>query len=98
MKYLFKLPILLYRLGLGPVIGCQIMILATTRRKSGLPRRTAVEYNVHNGRKFIMAGWGGQSDWHKNLAADPRVTIQPADGAEPAIARRLTEDEELIDA
>ncbi len=98
MKYLFKLPILLYRMGLGPVIGRKIMILTTTGRKSGLPRRTAIEYNVHNGRKFIMAGWGGQSDWYKNLAADPRVTIQTADGAESAIAHRLTEDEELIDA
>ncbi len=98
MKYLFKLPILLYRLGLGPVIGGKIMILTTTGRKSGLPRRTAIEYNVHEGRKYIMAGWGGQSDWYKNLAADPRVTIQTADGSEPAIARRLTQDEELIDA
>lgn len=46
LRSLFRLPILLYRLGLEPLVGWGFMILTTTGRKSGLPRRTAIEYHT----------------------------------------------------
>lgn len=56
LKYLYKTPILLYRMGLGPVIGRLFMIITTTGRKSGLPRRTAIEFHQYGGmRCFINA-------------------------------------------
>lgn len=98
MKYLYKTPVLLWRLGLGPLLGRTIMLMTTTGRKSGQPRRTPIEYNVYNGRKYVLSGWGENADWYKNMLADPHVTIQTASGAESVIARRVTDQAELNDA
>jgi deazaflavin-dependent oxidoreductase (nitroreductase family) len=98
LRALFKSPILLYRLGLGWLAGRLFMILTTTGRKSGLPRRTAIEYHRFLGRKYVMNAYGMKSDWYRNVLADPRVTIQTADGVEHCRARRLTSDAELAEA
>lgn len=96
MKWLFKTPLLLWRLGLGPLVGRLFMIMTTTGRKSGQPRHTAIEYHTWRGRKYVLAAWP-KSDWYRNLQADPRLTIQTAVGAESVIARRLTDEAELAD-
>lgn len=98
LRALFKSPILLYRLGLGWLVGRLFMILTTTGRKSGLPRHTAIEYHRLHGRKYVMNAYGMKSDWYRNVVADPRVTIQTADGVDHCRARRLTSDAELIEA
>lgn len=92
----FKAPVHLWRLGLGPIIGKVFLLLTHTGRVSGLPRRTMTEYHVINGRKYIPCAFGPQSQWYKNIVADPHVTIQTADGVEHVIARRVTDDEELL--
>lgn len=96
-KNLYKTPILLYRLGLGSLIGRLFMIMTTTGRKSGLPRRTAIEYHEYGGRKYVLVGWT-QSDWYQNLLANPLMTIQTAAGAESVRARRLDAPEERREA
>lgn len=98
LKALFKSPILFHRLGWGKVVGRLFMVLTTTGRKSGLPRRTGIEYHQFKGRKYVMNGYGMQSDWYRNILADPHVTIQTSDGIEHCIARRITTDEELSTA
>ncbi len=98
MKFALDAPILLYRLGLGPVVGRLFMILTTTGRTSGLPRRIAIEYHARQGRKYVVSAWGERAQWYKNLLADPHVTIQTANGAESVIARRVTSDAELTEA
>ncbi len=97
IRKLAKSPLFLWRVGLGPVLGGLFMIITTTGRKSGLPRRTPVEYHKLNGRKYIFAGWPN-SDWYKNIQADPHVTIQTSDGIEAMTAHRLTGDQELSEA
>lgn len=96
LKTAFKLPMVLYRLGLGSLVGRLFMVITTRGRKSGQPRRTAVEFHIWHGRKFVVAAWQ-KSDWYRNILADPRVTIQTAAGVEHVIARRLTEDADLED-
>jgi deazaflavin-dependent oxidoreductase (nitroreductase family) len=95
LKWLFKLPILLYRLGLGFVVGRLFIVLTTVGRKSGLPRRTAIEFHEFEGRCTVMSGWGTKTDWYRNIEANPYVTIQTWRGAQSARARRMTSDEEL---
>ncbi len=97
IRKLAKSPVLLWRMGLGPLVGRLFMLLTTTGRKSGIPRRTPVEYHELGGRKYIFAGWPN-SDWYKNIQADPHVTIQTSDGVEAVTARRLTTEEELSQA
>ena len=87
----------LWRLGLGPVVGRLFMIITATGRVSGLPRSTMVEYHRLNGKKYVASGFGEASQWYKNIQADPLVTIQTSDGAESARAIRITDDEEMMD-
>jgi deazaflavin-dependent oxidoreductase (nitroreductase family) len=94
LKYGFKSPLLLWRLGLGPVFGRLFMILTTKGRKSGLPRHTPLEYHIVNGRPHVVAAWP-QSDWYRNIQTNPLVTVQTAAGSESMVARRLTADDEL---
>ncbi|MFZ5881910.1 MAG: nitroreductase family deazaflavin-dependent oxidoreductase [Chloroflexota bacterium] len=98
MKWLFKSPILLHRMGLGFIVGRLFMILTTVGRRSGQPRRTVIEFHEFKGRKYIFSGWGTNTDWYRNIEAHPHITIQTWRGAERVLAHRLVEDGELAQA
>jgi deazaflavin-dependent oxidoreductase (nitroreductase family) len=98
MKRLFKLPILFYRLGMGWFVGRIFMVITTIGRKSGQPRRTAIEFHEFKGRKYIFSGWGTRTDWYRNIEANPHITIQTWHSAESVLAHRLTSDAELTEA
>ena len=95
-KWIFKLPILQYKLGLGWMIGRYILLLTTIGRKSGMPRHTPLEYEYdrEHDRYRIAAGWGGNTDWYRNLLANPRVTVQVGRRRFTALAEP-TPDEEV---
>lgn len=94
LKWLFKVPIVFYRIGL-PLFGDFVLLLTTTGRKSGQPRYTPLEYRreVGTGCAIITAGWGGQTDWRRNLQANPRVRVQIGREKFAALAEPLTEAE-----
>lgn len=98
LKWLYKLPILLYRMGMGFLIGRLFMTLTTIGRKSGQPRRTGIEFHEFEGKPTVMSGWGTKADWYRNLDANPRATIQTWRGAQSVRARRITTEEELTRA
>jgi deazaflavin-dependent oxidoreductase (nitroreductase family) len=98
LRWVFKAPLVLWRLGLGFLIGRYIMVITTTGRKSGLPRHTMAEWHPLKGGKFVPVNYGERAQWYRNIEADPHVTIQTSDGTQHMIARRISEDSELIDA
>ncbi len=94
LKNLYRFPILLYRLGLGKLIGKYILVLSTFGRKSGNVHRTPIEFFQQDGRIFVISGFGHQTDWFKNLLANPHVTLNTAQGVINAIARKPETSEE----
>jgi deazaflavin-dependent oxidoreductase (nitroreductase family) len=71
-----RLPIWLYRLHLGWLLGGRFMLLTHRGRTSGLARRAVVEVIGHeDGAYFVASGWGTRSDWFRNIQATPSVTI-----------------------
>jgi deazaflavin-dependent oxidoreductase (nitroreductase family) len=94
LKWLFKMPILLYRLGLGFLIGRLFMVMTTTGRKSGLPRHTAIEFHEFEGKITVLSGWGKKTDWYRNLEANLLATVQTWRGAQSVRARSMDSDEE----
>jgi deazaflavin-dependent oxidoreductase (nitroreductase family) len=98
IKWLFKAPILFYRLGLGFIVGRMFMVMTTVGRRSRLPRRTAIEFHEFKGRKYVLSGWGTKTDWYRNIQANPHITIQTWRGAESVLARRITSEIELGEA
>jgi deazaflavin-dependent oxidoreductase (nitroreductase family) len=77
LKWVFKIPVLLYHFGLGRFIGRHILILMTTGRRTGKTRRTPVEYAYDSDRDIytVMAGWGGHTDWVRNLRIDNHLKV-----------------------
>ena len=66
-RFIWRAPMITYRLGLGPIVGRVLMILSTTGRNSGLPRRAMVEYHRLDDKKYIAAGFGPEAQWYKNV-------------------------------
>lgn len=93
---MFKWPVQLWRLGLGPLMGHHMMLINHTGRKSGQPRRTMTELYQIEGHKYAPSGFGRRAQWYRNIEADPRVTIQTADGTESMRAQRVVEEKELL--
>ncbi|MBW4719043.1 nitroreductase family deazaflavin-dependent oxidoreductase [Saccharothrix obliqua] len=83
--------------------GVYTLLLTTTGRKSGQPRRTPLIYRTYGDAFVVVASNGGARDhpaWYKNLLADPRawvrvvaedfaVTARTAEGGERAKLWRL---------
>ncbi len=74
---LFRLPLLLRRWGWIALIPPNVLILTTRGRRTGLPRPTPVEFSPGpaEGTYLVMAGWGGRTDWCRNLRADPHLKV-----------------------
>jgi deazaflavin-dependent oxidoreductase (nitroreductase family) len=65
------------RAGLGAwlstPIGGAMVLLRIRGRKSGVVRETPLNYLVAEGSIWVLAGFGPQSEWYRNLVADRRV-------------------------
>ncbi len=75
----FRLPIWLYRLHLGWILGERFLLLQHIGRKTGRLRETVLEIvrsDPVEGTYIIAAGFGEESDWFQNLVQTPRATIQ----------------------
>ena len=76
--------------------GVPTLLLTTTGRRSGEPRRTALIYGRYGKDYVIVASKGGAPKhplWYLNLAANPRVAVQVADEVFDAVARDATAEE-----
>lgn len=59
----------------SPVIG-YFLTLTTTGRRSGVARRTPLNYAILDGHVYLLSGFGVRADWYRNVRADPRVTVE----------------------
>ena len=78
-RFLFRSPLLLYRLRLGFLMGRRIIVLTHRGRKTGKLRRTAIEvvrYDEETGEIFVVSAYGGKSDWYLNITRSPPVLVQ----------------------
>jgi deazaflavin-dependent oxidoreductase (nitroreductase family) len=79
LRFGLRLPILLYRINLGWLLGDRFLMLTHTGRKSGLPRHTVIEVVSHDKKSdtyYVVSGWGEKSDWYRNIQKTPQVTVQ----------------------
>jgi deazaflavin-dependent oxidoreductase (nitroreductase family) len=74
---LIKLPArVLYKLGLGSVMGWLVLLLTTIGRKTGKPRVTPLQYEEVEGNYCVASVRGLKADWIRNIQANPLVEIQ----------------------
>jgi len=81
-----KFMLLLWRLGLGPMLNMwpgglgRYLVIVHRGRKTGRVRYTPVNYAPIDGDIYCTAGFGAVSDWYRNLQADPDVELWLPDG------------------
>lgn len=81
LRFIARLPILLYRWGFGSLLGSRFLLLNHQGRVSGKMRNVVLEVLRHDrddGSYLICSAWGEKADWYRNLQAHPRVRIQVA--------------------
>lgn len=95
LRIFFKIPLVAWRMGYARMLP-HFVLLTTRGRKSGQPRRTMLDYHYQDGVFYLMAGWGDQSDWVRNIQHDPHVTIQTVgEGVFGGYAERVTENADI---
>ena len=76
MKNIQKIHRVLYAIGLGPLIGGFIVLLATTGRKSGKKRVTPLQYEKIGDDYYLGAARGVKADWVCNIQSNPQVELR----------------------
>jgi deazaflavin-dependent oxidoreductase (nitroreductase family) len=96
-KQFNRFMLLMWRLGLGrwvnawPEVGGRTMVITHTGRKSGIWRRTPVNYTVADGEIYCTAAFGSTSDWYRNISANPEVEVWLPDGWWSGVAEEVTD-------
>lgn len=94
-----RLPIHLFRMGLGPLFRGRLLLLIHTGRLSGEPRHTALEVveagQEADGRRAwtVASGFGPSADWYRNLRKTPQAVVQLGRGYLTVSAHFLPEEE-----
>lgn len=74
-----RLPIWLYRMKLGWLLGNRFLMMAHKGRKSGRLHETVVEvvrYDKDTDTYYVVSGWGEKSDWYQNIQRSPDVIVK----------------------
>jgi deazaflavin-dependent oxidoreductase (nitroreductase family) len=74
-----RMPIGVYRLGLGWLLGGRFVLIEHIGRRTGAHRSAVVEVVEHDrhARTWTVAsGFGPTADWYRNVLSTPDLTIQ----------------------
>jgi deazaflavin-dependent oxidoreductase (nitroreductase family) len=92
---IFKLPVLLYRLHLGWLLGHRFMQLTHVGRRSGKVRRTILAVLRFDGESeeiYAVSAWIG-SDWYYNIQAAPPLQVETGFDRYVPVQRTLSPEE-----
>ena len=93
---LFRLPVWVYRLHLGWLLGHRFLIVTHQGRKTGKVRHTVVEVVRHDragGEFIVVAGYRRTSDWYRNIQATSALQIHVGGRRFTPFQRFLTPEE-----
>lgn len=92
----WRLPIWIYRLGLGGLMGKRFLLLSHQGRRTGLQRQTVLEIiqsKPAKGEYFVVSGFGTRSHWYKNIKENPSIIIQVGKKVMQATAEQLSPED-----
>ena len=76
-RWLYRAPIWFYRAKLGFLLRHRFLLLETIGHKSGKKRRAVLEVVAEeDDAVYLASAWGTKAHWHKNITANPSVTVQ----------------------
>jgi len=101
-KRLNRVMLFNWRLGLGPflsfapqIVG-RYMVITHIGRKSGLQRRTPLNFAPIGDKVYCVAGFGHIADWYKNIMVNPEVEVWLPSGRWQALAEDITDGEDSL--
>jgi len=92
----FRVPLPLYRRGLGWLLGHTFLVVTHAGRKTGKPHATvamALAYDPGTHETVICSGWGENADWIRNIRVRPALQIEIGRELFTPEQRFLSEDE-----
>jgi len=81
LKHLLRTPIWFYRAGLGRLLGHRFVYIAHRGRRTGARREVVLEvvgYTARIPEVVVIAAWGKNPDWYRNLQAAPALELRIA--------------------
>lgn len=93
---IFRLPLKAYQHNAGPALGRTFLAFTHVGRRTGLSHQAVamvLRYAEASGEAVICAGWGPQTEWYRNLRAEPAVQVQLGGRTFTPQQRFLTEEE-----
>jgi deazaflavin-dependent oxidoreductase (nitroreductase family) len=96
LRHLLRVPVYLYRWGLGPLLGERFLLLTHTGRRSGIRHQTVLEvmeYREEGPVAVVMSGFGRNSDWLRNIETTPNEEVVVGANHFQASHRFLSEEE-----
>jgi deazaflavin-dependent oxidoreductase (nitroreductase family) len=96
-RFFMRAPIAAYRVNAGWLFGTRFLLLEHRGRTSGQIRQAVLEVveTAESGAPVIVSGFGEQSQWCKNITADPNVWVTWGRSRFAAVAARLDPAEGL---
>ena len=79
LGWVARLPVVFYRLGLGGLLGEQLILLNHIGRKTGTIHQAVVRvvsHDMDSDTYYIASAWGFKSQWPRNLLAHPEIVVQ----------------------
>jgi deazaflavin-dependent oxidoreductase (nitroreductase family) len=95
-RFVFRSPIVLYRLGLGRLLGHQFLLLTHVGRRSGRVHETVLKvlrYDPETNESIVAAAWGERADWYRNIQARPALAVRTGRDWYVPAQRALSPDE-----
>jgi deazaflavin-dependent oxidoreductase (nitroreductase family) len=92
---ILKLPLLLYRTGMGWLFGHRFMLLTHVGRHSGKVRRTVLAvlcFDPKTGEIMAISAWSA-SEWHKNILTSPALQVETGFTRYAPVHRSLSTEE-----
>ncbi len=96
VRLLLKVPIPLYRLGLGWLFGHRLLLLEHRGRRSRELHRSVVEviaYDHRTRESIVAAGLGTATQWYRNIQVQPALAVHISTDEFAPAQRFLGEDE-----
>ncbi|WP_329138386.1 nitroreductase family deazaflavin-dependent oxidoreductase [Streptomyces sp. NBC_00670] len=87
---------LLFRIGLGPLLSRRFVLLHHVGHETGYDRRAVVEvvaYEPSRRSWVVAAGLSTDAEWYRDLRAQPKTVLQFGNRHHAVTARFLTPDE-----
>ena len=96
LRWLARLPIVLYDHDLGWLLGRRFLMLTHVGRRSGRRYRTVLEVigaKSDSAEVMVMVGLGRSADWYRNILAQPMTDVAIGRERFRAVYRELGDEE-----